>query len=173
MRAVGGPPAMGFPGGSVVKNPPASARDAGSIPGLGRSPGEGNGNPLRYFCLRNSIVRGAWWATIHGGHKKPDMANWTTTISSNVCSCINYSQSDTSDPPPLSKQSINLQGHLMTSVPKLQAFFLPFSVSWPLFIYDLSNTPTPQILASVSVTTGHPLRFCTYFLSPLNITSLP
>ena len=75
MRAVGGPPAMGFPGGSVVKNPPASARDAGSIPGLGRSPGEGNGNPLRYFCLRNSIVRGAWWATIHGGHKKPDMAN--------------------------------------------------------------------------------------------------
>ena len=47
---------MGFPGGSVVKNPPASARDAedmGLIPGSGRSPGEGNGNPLQYSCLEN------------------------------------------------------------------------------------------------------------------------
>ena len=43
----------GFPGGSVVKNPPANARDAGSIPGLGKSPGEGNGNPLQDSCLEN------------------------------------------------------------------------------------------------------------------------
>ena len=75
MHSVGVSPAMGFPAGSVVKNPPASARDAGSIPELGRSPGEGNGNPLQYFCLGNSIDRGAWWATIHGGHKKPDTTN--------------------------------------------------------------------------------------------------
>ena len=40
--------------------------DSGSIPGLGRSPGEGNGNPLQYFCLENSMDRGAWWATVHG-----------------------------------------------------------------------------------------------------------
>ena len=40
--------------------------DAGSIPGLGRSPGEGNGNPLQYSCLGNPIDRGAWWATVHG-----------------------------------------------------------------------------------------------------------
>ena len=53
----------GFPGGSVVKNPPANARDAGSIPGLGKSPGEGNGNPLQYSCLGNPMDRGAWWAT--------------------------------------------------------------------------------------------------------------
>ena len=58
-----------FPCGSVVKNPPASARDTGdtdSIPGWGRSLGEGNGNPLQYSCLENSMDRGAWWATVHG-----------------------------------------------------------------------------------------------------------
>ena len=56
----------GFPGGSVVKNPPASAgdaRDVGLIPGSGRSPREGNGNPVHYSCLENPMDRGAWWAT--------------------------------------------------------------------------------------------------------------
>ena len=59
----------GFPGGAVVENPPANvgdARDAGSIPGSGRSPGGGNGNALQCSCLGNSRDRGAWWATIHG-----------------------------------------------------------------------------------------------------------
>ena len=56
----------GFPGGSVVKNPPANAEDAGSIPESGRSPGEGNGNPLQYSCLgRNPMAREAWWAIVH------------------------------------------------------------------------------------------------------------
>ena len=55
----------GFPGGSVVKNPPANAGDAGSIPGSGRSSGEGNDNPLQYSCLENSMDKGAWWATVH------------------------------------------------------------------------------------------------------------
>ena len=52
-----------------VKNPPANAgdvRDVGSIPGSGRSPGEGNGNPLQYSCLENAMDGGAWWATVHG-----------------------------------------------------------------------------------------------------------
>ena len=55
----------GFPGDSVVKHPPASAgdaRDAGSIPELGRSPGVGTGNPLQYSCLENPVDRRAWWA---------------------------------------------------------------------------------------------------------------
>ena len=56
---------LGFPGDSVVKNPPANAGYMGSIPGLGRSPGEGNGNPLQYSCLENIMDRGAWWATVH------------------------------------------------------------------------------------------------------------
>ena len=53
--------AWGFPGGSVKKNLPANAGDSGSIPWLGRCPGEGNGNPLPYSCLENSMDGGAWW----------------------------------------------------------------------------------------------------------------
>ena len=56
----------------VVKNTSANAkdtRDAGSIPGSGRSPGEGNGNPLQYSCLENPMDRGAWWATVHAVSK--------------------------------------------------------------------------------------------------------
>ena len=61
---------MGFPGGSVVKNLPAIAGDMGLIPGSGRSPGEGNGNPLHYSCLGNLIDRGAWKAIVHGVAKE-------------------------------------------------------------------------------------------------------
>ena len=50
----------------MVKNPPANVGDVGSIPGSGRSPKEGNGNPLQYSCLGNPIDRGAWQATVHG-----------------------------------------------------------------------------------------------------------
>ena len=56
-----------------VKNPPVNAgdvKDAGSILGLGRSPREGNGNPLQQSCLRNPMDRGAWWAIVHGVSKK-------------------------------------------------------------------------------------------------------
>ena len=57
---------MGFPGDSVVKNPPANAGDTGSTSGLGRSPGKGNGNPLQYSCLGNPMDREAWQAIVHG-----------------------------------------------------------------------------------------------------------
>ena len=70
----------------VVKNPPASAgdpRDLGSIPGSGRSPGGGHGNPLQYSCLENPMARGAWWAVVGCGPldpKEPNMteASWHT-----------------------------------------------------------------------------------------------
>ena len=61
-----------FSGGSVVKNLPANAEDMSLIPGLGRFPGEGNGNPLQYSCLGNPIDRGAWQATVHGFPNKLD-----------------------------------------------------------------------------------------------------
>ena len=54
------------PGGSEVKGSACNAGDLGSIPGLGRSTGEGNGNPLQYSYLENPMDRGAWWATVHG-----------------------------------------------------------------------------------------------------------
>ena len=60
---------MGFQMALLVKNPPASVgdiRDTSSIPGLGRSPEEGHGNPLQYSCLENYMDRGAWWAAVHG-----------------------------------------------------------------------------------------------------------
>ena len=59
----------------MVKNLPANAEDAGdygSIPGLGRFPGEGNGNPLHYSCLENSMDRGAWQVTVHGVTKESE-----------------------------------------------------------------------------------------------------
>ena len=55
---------MGFPGDSVVKNSTTNTREAGLIPGWGKSPGEGTGNPLQYSCLGNPMDRGAWLATI-------------------------------------------------------------------------------------------------------------
>ena len=64
---------MGFAGGSVVKNPPTNAGHTGSIPGSGRSPGEGNGNPLQYSYLGYSMDRGAWWAIVHGVAKESDI----------------------------------------------------------------------------------------------------
>ena len=57
---------VGYPDGSVIKNPPANAGDPGSTAGLGRSPGDGNVNPLQYSCLGNPVDREAWQATVHG-----------------------------------------------------------------------------------------------------------
>ena len=69
----------GFPGSSVVKNPPVTARDTGSVPGLGRSPGEGNSTPVQYPCLENSMDRGAWWATVHRVAKALDTTERLST----------------------------------------------------------------------------------------------
>ena len=64
---------MDFPGGSVVKNPLANAGDMGSIPGLGISTGERNGNPLQCSCLGNPMDRETWWATVRGVAKESNM----------------------------------------------------------------------------------------------------
>ena len=71
-----------FPGGEVIKKTPANAEDTNLIPGLGRSPGGGNGKPLRYSCLENSMDRGPWWATVHGVIKNWIwISNWARTLS--------------------------------------------------------------------------------------------
>ena len=61
-----------FPGGSDGKASVCNAGDLGSIPGSGRSAGEGNGNPFQYYCLENPMDRGTWWAAVHGATK-----SWT------------------------------------------------------------------------------------------------
>ena len=70
---------MGFPGGSVIKNSPTNAgniRDEGLIPGSGRFPGGGHGNPLQYSCLENPMGRRAWWTTVHEAAKsQTEMGN--------------------------------------------------------------------------------------------------
>ena len=70
---------MGFPGGSDGKESACNVGDLGSIPGLGRSSGEGNGNPLQYSCLKNPMDRGAWQATAHGVTKSQTrLSDWHT-----------------------------------------------------------------------------------------------
>ena len=66
------PLSLGLPGGTVVKNPPANTGDVSLIPGSGRSPGEGKGNPLQYSCLGNPLDRGACWAMVHRVARESD-----------------------------------------------------------------------------------------------------
>ena len=78
-----------FPGGSEDKASACNAGDRGSIPGLGRSPGEGNGNTLQYSCLENPMDRGAWWATVHGAAKsRTRLRDFTHTFS--ICPTLSF-----------------------------------------------------------------------------------
>ena len=86
---------FGLPGGSVLKSLPASAGNLSLTPGLGRSPGEGNGNPLQYSCLENPMDREAWGATVYGvarvGHNlatKPPPPIYITSLVTLFESCI-------------------------------------------------------------------------------------
>ena len=71
----------GFPGGSEVKASAYDVGDLGLIPGSGRSPGEGDGNPLQYFCLEDPMDGGAWWATVHGVSKSRTRLSDLTLLS--------------------------------------------------------------------------------------------
>ena len=72
----------GFPGGAEVKASACNVGDLASIPGLGRSPGEGNGNTLQYSCLENPMDGGAWWAPVHGSQRVGH--DWATSLSLSV-----------------------------------------------------------------------------------------
>ena len=74
---------LGFPGGSVVKNPLAKAGASGgvgSVPGLGRSPGKGNGTSLQYSCLEKPMLGGVWWATVMGSRSQTQLSDWTRRL---------------------------------------------------------------------------------------------
>ena len=85
---------LGFHGGSDGKASACNAGDPGSIPGSGRSPEEGNGNPLQYSCLKNYMVRGAWWATVHGVTKSQTWLSDFTLMFFPVvmCGCENHKE---------------------------------------------------------------------------------
>ena len=70
----------GFPGGSEVKVSAWNVGDPGSIPGLGRFPGEGNGNPLQYSCLEHPMKGEAWWATVQGSQKQPGVRKCSSCL---------------------------------------------------------------------------------------------
>ena len=88
---------LGFPGGSVVKNPPANTGDMVLIPGSGRSPGEGNGSPLQYSCPGNTMDGGAWWATVHRVTKsRTQLSNFTQNFHfAIIIDCLLNARSDT------------------------------------------------------------------------------
>ena len=73
----------------MVKNPPATARDMGLIPGMERFPGIGNGNPLQYSCLENSMDRGTWQATVHGVAESRTRLS-THTLRVDIVKCVAF-----------------------------------------------------------------------------------
>ena len=81
----------GFPDGSDSKASTCNAGDLGLIPGSGRSPGEGNGNPLQYSCLENSMDRGAWRATAHGVKASDTTERLTHTHGQRTITKYNFS----------------------------------------------------------------------------------
>ena len=91
---------LGFPGGSDNKGSSCNTGDPGRIPGLGRSPEEGNGNPLQYSCLENSMDRGAWWGYSPWGHKESDTTEQLTLSLSLRLSTTHYSNTILGFAPP-------------------------------------------------------------------------
>ena len=81
----------------TIKNLPAMQENPDSIPALGRSPGEGNGNPLQYSCLENSMDRGAWWITVHGVAKESDTTEQITLSHLWSQSCLRHLEALLSD----------------------------------------------------------------------------
>ena len=95
---------LGFPGSSVNKGSAYSAGDLGSIPGSGRSPGGGNGNPLQYSCLENPLDRGAWQATVHGVAELD-----TTGATEHACTqCIRVNPNLSVQPDPLPPLGVHM-----------------------------------------------------------------
>ena len=113
---------MGFPGGSVVKNPPASARDAedmGLIPGSGRPPRGGNVNPFQYSCLENSMDRGAWHAAVRwGGKEQTRLSMHTQKVYIIWCVCVLVNQSSLTfcDPMDYSLPGSSIHGILQARI---------------------------------------------------------
>ena len=110
---------LGFPGGSEAKAFAHNTEDLGSIPGSGRSPGEGNGNPLQYSCLENPMGRGAWWATAHRVTKSRTRLRDHFTFTLGLCTscylCLETSPSWSTEHIPAHSASLTLLNHAFHS----------------------------------------------------------
>ena len=146
---------MGFPGGSVVKNPPANGGDTGSIPGLERSPGKRNGNQLQYSWLENPMDRVAWRAIVHGVTKESDT---TEPLKSNNLIMYHFSL-------------ISLSKTKSLSLPEIFKFFWITAISspWDGVMFFLSK-PLLSILVCIGLTwynlclAFHDIDLCLIFL---------
>ena len=119
---------MGFPGGSEV--------NLGSIPGLGRSLGEGNGNPLQYSCLENPMDRGAWWATVHAVAKsrtRLSVFTFTLNDSSMTSKFQYYCQNEY-------KCIRKLRYSVILNYARLKSFLIFFKVKFFTFYFILEIT---------------------------------
>ena len=121
------------PAAQLVKNPRANAEDTrrGFAPGVGRSPGGGNGNPLQYSCLENPMDRGAWRATVHGVIKSQ---TWLNMHAQKFCACLPLSL------PPHTSVSLSISGCVSTWIP----FFLCVYLSTSLYSRQLSALSFPK-----------------------------
>ena len=147
------PEPLGFPAGSVEKNLAASAGDEGWISGSGRSPGEGNGNPLQYSCLENPRDRGAWQATVHGVTKSWTwLSDWAHTLGDLIGFSIR--QLDWARPAHFRKTLLCLTPLPLlwqTLPPQPRSCFIPLEDNHPLL--DLKTSPATycvQVLTKTS-----------------------
>ena len=136
-----------FPGGSEVKVSACNAGDLGSIPGSGRSPGEGNGNPLQHFCLENPMDGGAWWATVH-----------------------RVAESDTTD-----WLHFYSHFHFACNVPLVSLIFLKRSLVFPILLFfsiSLHWSLRKAFLSLLAILWNSAFKWVYLSFSPLLFTSL-
>ena len=152
------------PGGSDSKELICNVGDLGSIPGMGRSSGEGNGNPLQYFCLENPMDRGAWWATVHGVTVL-DMMEWLS-----VSMCVHgqththtHTHRNKISPALKKEQNAIVECSLLCEWPFSLSFF--FFSSW-FFSPQFAPTP-PPCLPKAS------LDFCLFLQPSCQLWKLP
>ena len=122
---------LGFPGGTVVKNLPDKARDSCSFLGLGQSPGGGNGNPLQYSYLENSMDRGAWWATVQGVIKSRTRLSDCVSTHHTWYSCIAMFHSL---PPWLPATTLPVHLHHLPETKDTARLLGPEDFLYPLFL---------------------------------------
>ena len=153
-----------FPGGSEVKASACNEGDPGSIPGSGRSPGEGNGNPLQYFCLENSMDRGAQWATLHRVAKSRTRLSDFTNLFSDLGRSFNLDDFKAHYPPgflgsPWQQAISSEHHHVLTSSHPLRYWRLvksgPFQIlpapgETIIFVRHLYNTLSSEFHALIS-----------------------